>query len=77
MVGLGDKVRAFLADAGAHGPVVAIDLSVVDDDSLNHSTRSESEWKAIRRRADLLPRRRRPAEVDPAAESWQGGAALR
>lgn len=54
VIGLGNKGRAFLADAGSRGPVVAIDLAPIDEDALNDSTRSESEWKVIRKNIYLL-----------------------
>jgi len=54
VVGLGDKGRSFLADAGSRGPVVAIDLAPIGEDTLGDSTRSESEWRAIRKRVYLL-----------------------
>jgi hypothetical protein len=54
VVGLGDKGRAFLADAGSRGPVVAIDLDPFDEQSLDDPARSESERRAIRKRVYLL-----------------------
>jgi hypothetical protein len=54
VIGLGDKGRAFLADAGSRGPVVAIDLAPIDIDTLGDATRSESEWRTIRHNTYLL-----------------------